>query len=101
MVLLEAAATGLPLITTAAGGAPEAVVPGRSGWVVAARDPSALAKKMLELMALTPDRRKAMGQEGRTHILSTFNVEAVLDTWQAVYSSMVGGTFRNRQNALR
>ena len=38
IVFLEAAATGLPVVAGASGGAPETVLPGKSGFVVHDRD---------------------------------------------------------------
>jgi glycosyltransferase involved in cell wall biosynthesis len=87
MVLLEAAASGLPLVSTTAGA--EAVVADRSGWVVGLRDPDALAERMCALMALSPDRRRAMGAEGRNFVSSKFALSTVLDTWERVYASLL------------
>jgi glycosyltransferase involved in cell wall biosynthesis len=87
MVLLEAAASGLPLVVTSAGA--ETVVPEKSGWVVEPGDPAALAERMCALMALPPDRRSAMGAEGRNFVSSRFSLEAVLDTWESVYASVL------------
>ncbi len=90
MVLLEASASGLPLVVTSPGA--EAVVPDRSGWVVGTRDPNALAERMRALMALPPDRRRAMGAEGRKFVSSKFALDAVLDTWERVYASLLKKT---------
>jgi glycosyltransferase involved in cell wall biosynthesis len=87
MVLLEAAASGLPLVVTSTGA--EAVVADRSGWVVGLRDPDALAERMCALMTLSPERRKAMGAEGRNFVSSRFALDAVLDTWERVYASLL------------
>ncbi len=87
LVLLEAAASGLPLVVTSAGA--EAVVADRSGWVVPIRDPEALAERMAALMALSPERRRTMGEEGRTFVSLSFGLEAVLDTWEGIYASIL------------
>jgi len=87
MVLLEAAATGLPLVVTSPGA--EAVVPEKSGWVVKTRDPQALAERMCSLMKLSPESRRAMGEAGRNYVQSRFSLDAVLDTWERVYSSLL------------
>jgi glycosyltransferase involved in cell wall biosynthesis len=93
MVLLEAAASELPLVVTTAGA--EAVVPEKSGWVVKAGDPDALAERMCALMALPPDRRRAMGEEGRNFVSSRFSLKAVLDTWESVYASLLANRFQS------
>ncbi len=50
MVLLEAAATGLPVIASRVGGMPECVLDGRTGFLVPERDAAALAERMGELL---------------------------------------------------
>lgn len=64
-VLLEAAASGLPVVAAAAGGAAELVEDGRTGLLVAPGDVDALAAA---LAALVDDsrRRASFGRRGRT-----------------------------------
>jgi phosphatidylinositol alpha-1,6-mannosyltransferase len=64
IVLLEAAAAGLPVVAGEAGGAPETVRRGETGEVVNGRDIAALAGALAELLA-DPGRARAMGAEGR------------------------------------
>jgi len=49
-VVIEAQAQGVPVVTTRAGGAPEAIDPGRSGIVVDRADPAALAAGVLRVL---------------------------------------------------
>jgi phosphatidylinositol alpha-1,6-mannosyltransferase len=65
IVLLEAAATGLPVVAGTSGGAPETVQEGRTGHVVDGRDVPAVASAVAGLLA-DPDRAQAMGAAGRT-----------------------------------
>ena len=62
-VLLEASASGLPVVAAAAGGALELVAHGSTGLLVAPDDPGALAAALLEL-AESPARRAAFGSAG-------------------------------------
>lgn len=64
IVTLEAAASGLPVVVGAAGGAPEAVRPGRTGHVVDGRDRRALTAALAGLLA-DPDAAAAMGAAAR------------------------------------
>jgi phosphatidylinositol alpha-1,6-mannosyltransferase len=64
LVLLEAAARGLPSVTWAMGGAPEAVVDGVTGVVVDAGDVDAAAAALASLLR-DPARRRVMGEAGR------------------------------------
>jgi phosphatidylinositol alpha-1,6-mannosyltransferase len=64
IALLEAAASGLPVVAGRSGGAPEAVREGRSGHVVDGRDVPALADVLVGLLD-DPARAAAMGAAGR------------------------------------
>jgi phosphatidylinositol alpha-1,6-mannosyltransferase len=64
IVLLEAAAAGLPVVAGDSGGAPETVQEGRTGHVVDGRDIAAVASAVAGLLA-DPDRASAMGAAGR------------------------------------
>ncbi|HEX6011036.1 MAG TPA: glycosyltransferase family 4 protein [Geminicoccaceae bacterium] len=61
MALLEAQAAALPVVAGGEGGVPEIVVHGRSGLVVAPRDPAAFAAAVESLLD-DPDRRRVMGE---------------------------------------
>ncbi len=67
IVYLEAAATGLPVIAGDSGGAPDAVLDGETGYVVPGRDVSAVADRLVELLA-DPAGALAMGEKGRAWI---------------------------------
>ncbi|MGE3287985.1 MAG: glycosyltransferase family 4 protein [Pseudonocardia sp.] len=64
IVLLEAAATGLPVVAGDSGGAPETVRDGRTGQVVGGRDPAAVTDAVAGLLA-DPDRARELGAAGR------------------------------------
>jgi len=64
IVLLEAAAAGLPVVAGRSGGAPETVREGRTGHVVDGRDVASVASSVAGLLA-DPDRARAMGAAGR------------------------------------
>jgi phosphatidylinositol alpha-1,6-mannosyltransferase len=72
VVLLEAAACGVPCVTGRSGGTPEAVIDGVTGRVVDARDPSALANAIAELLE-SPETAAAMGVAGREHVEREFS----------------------------
>jgi glycosyltransferase involved in cell wall biosynthesis len=68
MVLAEAGAAGLPLVSTPVGGIPEIVRSGCSGELVPIGDPSALAAVLGRLLA-EPDYRRRMG-EGASRVVA-------------------------------
>ena len=84
---LEAMAMGLPVITTDAGGMPEAVDDGVEGLVVPRRDPRALADAMVAL-ASDPTRLAAMGERAfeRSH---QFDAVASLDQLEEILINAV------------
>jgi len=85
MVLLEAAAAGLPIVATAVGGNGEVVRDGESGFLVPARDFGMLRTGMLRLMALPEEQRRAMGERGREHVRANYGLQRVAERWERVY----------------
>jgi len=78
-VLLEAAASGLPTVAVAAGGAPELVRHGETGLVVAPDDTALFAEAIGEL-ARRPERRSEFGAAARALALKR--------TWQLSYDEL-------------
>ena len=64
IVYLEASATGLPVVAGDSGGAPDAVLDGRTGFVVAGRDVGAVADRVANLLA-DPELARRLGRAGR------------------------------------
>jgi phosphatidylinositol alpha-1,6-mannosyltransferase len=63
IVYLEASATGLPVIGGDSGGAPDAILPGETGYVVTGGDVAGLADRLIELLA-DPRGAATMGDKG-------------------------------------
>ncbi|MEO6056332.1 MAG: glycosyltransferase [Gemmatimonadales bacterium] len=89
MVLLEAAAGGLPIVTTRVGGNHEVVRDGETGYLAAPRDHEGLASAMLRLMGLTATERRAMGERGREHIRVDYGLTRVVDRWEELYRTVL------------
>ena len=64
IVFLEASAAGLPVIVGDSGGAPDAVLDGRTGRLVEGRDQSAIEQAAIELLS-DPGRAARLGAAGR------------------------------------
>jgi glycosyltransferase involved in cell wall biosynthesis len=86
LVLLEAAASGLPCVATAVGGVPEAMVAERTGFLVPPSDPAALASAMSRLA--TADRA-AMSRAAREFAVSRFDMRAVASHWERLYRELL------------
>jgi glycosyltransferase involved in cell wall biosynthesis len=90
LVLLEASASSLPIVTTDVGGNREAVHDGVTGFVVPPRDAEALAIAMRRLLDLDEGEREAMGRAARALMISTFDMDVVSARWQSMYRSLLG-----------
>ncbi len=73
-VVLEALASGTPLVTTPAGGIGSVVESGRTGLIVAERDPAGLAAAVGQLAA-SPDLRSCLGQAARAMVTERYGWE--------------------------
>jgi glycosyltransferase involved in cell wall biosynthesis len=85
MVLLEAAAGGLPIVATRVGGNQEVVLEGESGFLAPPRDPDALASAMVRLMGLPEAERRSMGERGQQHVQSHYGLRRLVDRWERLY----------------
>lgn len=85
LVIPEAMATALPVVSTAVGGIPNVVRQGETGLLVPARDPSALAAA---LCSLRQDRARAatLGRTGRTVALRNYSAERMVDDYLSLYA---------------
>lgn len=85
--LVEAAACGLPVVTTAIPGCQDFVVDGVNGFVVPPGDAEALAAA-LEKLASDAELRARMGAAGRARVLAHYTAPQVNAATQAVYRSV-------------
>jgi sugar transferase (PEP-CTERM/EpsH1 system associated) len=81
--LLEAMATGLPVIATDTGGNPE-VVNGDSGLLFDPGDFHRLAEHLLALES-QPDFRLELGRKSRQRVLGSFSIEAMVQQYGQLY----------------
>jgi colanic acid/amylovoran biosynthesis glycosyltransferase len=82
--LLEAMATGLPVVATRHGGIPEAVIEGVSGILVAEGDTEALATALAQL-ATEPARYAQMSVAAREGVVAKFDSAAQARRLEALY----------------
>ena len=78
-VLLEAAATGRPVITSDIHGCKEAVVEGVSGLLCEPKDTESLYEAMAHFMGLSQEERAALGGAGRAHMEAIFDKKKVVE----------------------
>jgi len=82
--ILEYMAAGRAVVATNVGGASEAIVEGETGYLVNAGDDRAMAERLIALLR-DPERRVAMGMNGRRRVEQCFSTENRLKTTIALY----------------
>lgn len=88
--ILEYMAAKLPVVATAVGGAAEAVVENKTGFLVASDDNEAMAKRLLELLE-DEEKAKRFGKNGREIVEEKFSCQAQLDKTLALYERKLSG----------
>jgi glycosyltransferase involved in cell wall biosynthesis len=86
--LIEAMAYARPVIVTDCGGSPELVIDGKSGLVVPARDPKAIARAIRRFYD-DPVLRFELGQAARERIRTDFRIEDTIEQTLRLYGSLV------------
>lgn len=86
-VLIEAAACGRAVITTATPGCEDAILPDETGLLVPVRDAGALAEAMIRLIE-GPELRHRLGLRGRQLAVERFDIGMVIRTHLDIYRSL-------------
>lgn len=98
-VVLEAAATGIPVITTLSTGSRDAVIPEVTGLLIPAGYPKAISEAVIQLLR-DPDRRYRMGRAARSWAIDQFVDERVLALTVSFYQKLLSETTCRNQPAL-
>ena len=85
--ILEGMTAGLPMVVSDIGGNKEAVLDGETGFVVEPQDSDSLAVAILDL-ANNPNKAKAFGETGRKRVKEYFSLNACVDAYEKLYSSL-------------
>jgi glycosyltransferase involved in cell wall biosynthesis len=87
-VLLEAMATGLPVVATDVGGNAEAVVEGVNGMLAPAHAPELIACAALEL-ANNPDRLRQFSLRSRNRAEQLFSLKKMVQAHENIYAGLL------------
>ncbi|NOZ24164.1 MAG: colanic acid biosynthesis glycosyltransferase WcaL [Planctomycetes bacterium] len=87
--IMEAMASGLPVLSTRHAGIPECIEHGKSGLLVPEKDVDALADVMMELIE-APERWEEMGRAGRRRIEEEFNATRQAERLVDIYREVIG-----------
>lgn len=88
-ILIEAAASGRPMVASDAPGCREIVRHGENGLLVPVRDAKSIAEA-LALLIKNPDQRVCMGRRGRDIAAAEFSEEKVIGQTLALYRQLLG-----------
>jgi len=89
VVMLKAAAAGLPVVAFDVAGAKEAVVAGQTGLLVPAEDRASLLQAMTKLVENRP-QRKNLGNAGQVRMRESFSIDEMVDRHISLYEAIVG-----------
>ncbi|MHB1241009.1 MAG: glycosyltransferase, partial [Gammaproteobacteria bacterium] len=88
MVVLEAAAAGVPAIGTRHGGIPEVIIDGETGYLVPERDTDELAVRMTALL-MDRDKQRRMGGQARALVEARFDIEDRTAALELLYDEVL------------
>lgn len=91
VVLLEAAASALPVVASRVGGIPDVVRDGENGFLVAEKSPGEIAAAVLRLLADAGARRR-LGERSRALVEGEFTWARVAGRFAALFRAVSGGT---------
>ena len=94
--ILEALATGAPVVSSEVGSVPEVVVPGETGSLFQPGDQEAFVAATVSLLQ-DPDTRRRMGEEGRRRVCQRWSLEAMVSG----YEELLCGLHRTKTQPLR
>ena len=83
--VLEAQAMGLLCIVSDAGGLPENVLDGKTGWVVPRRQPASLAAKIMDVLSLPEEERLRIRKQAMERVRKEFSLEDQQAKWKQFF----------------
>jgi glycosyltransferase involved in cell wall biosynthesis len=86
--ILEYMAASRPVVATDVGGAREAIIDGRTGFIVSPGDGTAMAVRLIELLQ-DPAKAREMGEEGRRIALENFSIDAQVSATEDLYDRLL------------
>ena len=88
LTVVEAIASGLPVVATNVGGIPESVIDGYNGYLVPPKDSKALADKIIELID-NPELRKTMGERSRRIAEEKYSLESMVKKMEELIDGLI------------
>lgn len=91
--VMEAMASGLPIVSTAAGGVPDLFENGKEGFLVQPGDVQGLSLSMMSLLR-NRELRQALGRAAARRARERFDVSTMVQAHEALYESLVDQAHR-------
>lgn len=89
LAVIEAMASGLPVVASEAGGMPEQVVDGETGYLVPPLEPAALGDAITRVL-LDPDLARRLGRAGRARVARSITWDQSAERLYEVYRGLLG-----------
>jgi len=94
--ILEAMASGLPVVATRVGGNPELIVDGETGFLVPPTDYQSLSKVIIQLLKDT-SLTKRMGLAGQERVKKQFSLSKMVNSYEKLYKELIKKNIKNIQ----
>ena len=91
--VMEAMASGLPIVSTAAGGVPDLFESGREGFIVQPGDVQGLSNSMVSLLG-NREARQSLGMAGARRAKENFDVSTMVRAYEELYENLVDHSHR-------
>jgi glycosyltransferase involved in cell wall biosynthesis len=98
--VIEALASGLPIVSTAAGGVPDLFDSGKEGFIVQPRDVLGLSDSMVFLLG-NREARQSMGMAAARRATAKFDVSTMVQAYERLYEGLVHSSQRLNRATVR
>ena len=88
--ILEAMASGLPVVATRVGGNVELIEDGVTGRLVPSADSTALGQALIDVLT-DPESASRMGKAARAHVEARFSLDRMVSDYDRIYSTLLPG----------